>query len=51
MDILFCKAPIEEDINSILSLLTLNEEHLRVKNTSANIFIFQQNLRFKTMRH
>ena len=31
MDILFCKAPIEEDINSILSLLTLNEEHLRVK--------------------
>ena len=31
MDILFCEAPIEEDINSILSLLTLNEEHTRVK--------------------
>ena len=31
MDILFCEAPIEEDINSILSLLTLNEEHMRVK--------------------
>lgn len=31
MNILFCKAPIEEDINSILSLLTLNEEHMRVK--------------------
>lgn len=31
MDILFGEAPIEEDINSILSLLTLNEEHMRVK--------------------
>lgn len=31
MDILFCEAPIEEDINSIFNLLTLNEEHMRVK--------------------
>ena len=31
MDILFCEAPIEEDINSIFNLLSLNEEHMRVK--------------------
>ena len=40
MDILFCEAPIEEDINSILSLLTLNEEHMRVKKIHLRIFSY-----------
>lgn len=54
MDILFCEAPIEEDINSILSLLTLNEEHMRVKKYICEYFhiptepAFQNNAALET---
>ena len=54
MDILFCEAPIEEDINSIVNLLTLNEEHMRVKKYICEYFhiptepAFQNNAALET---